>query len=210
MLMGHYYNNLFGWGQAQKGREKVECFKNSCFSHILSLKLKVNMHRQSLGSPASKLHSHGVLFAGAGVIKDDINTNFISEDFQNNRKDKLASSSAGLTADEEEHKSQKPYQPKSILAPSSTRLVHLIPLLTFICFLVLYLSSHDPSRKDLAAFSGFTTLSSKKSAIDSIDIDNVVGGFLEIEKNDVLAIRSMRNLQQQQQQRHRLHRKFGH
>lgn len=165
------------------------------------------MHRQSLGSPASKLHSHGVLFAGAGVIKEDINNNFISEDFQNNRKDKLASSSSGV-ADDEEHKSQKPYQQKTILVSSSTRLVHLIPLLTFICFLVLYLSSHDPSGKDLAQFSGFTTLSSKKTAIDSIDIDNAGGGFLEIEKNDVLAIRSMRNLQQQE--RHRLHRKFGH
>lgn len=161
------------------------------------------MHRQSLGSPASKLHSHGILFAGAGVIKDDINSNFISEDL---RKDKLASSSAGV-ADDEEHKSQKPYQQKSILVSSPTKLVHLIPLLTFLCFLVLYLSSHDPSRTDLAQFSGFTAFSSKKAAIDSIDIDNVGGGFLEIEKNDVLAIRSMRNLQQQEG--YRLHRKFG-
>ncbi|XP_024985844.1 uncharacterized protein LOC112521301 isoform X2 [Cynara cardunculus var. scolymus] len=119
------------------------------------------MHRQSLGSPASKLHNHGVLFsiAGAGVIKDDINNCFTLED---QRKDKIASCSAG-TADDE-HKSQKPYQQKSTLV-SSSRLVHLIPLLTFLCFLVLYLSSHDPSRRDLAPFSGFTTLSSRKSTI---------------------------------------------
>lgn len=160
------------------------------------------MHRQSLGSPASKLQSHGILFAGAGVIKDDIDNNFFSED---HRKDKLPSSSAGTT-DDEERKS-----PKSILVSSPTRLVHLIPLLTFLCFLVLYLSSHDPSRKDLAQFGGFTTIPSRKAAIDSIDIDeNARSGFLEIEKNDVLAIRSMRNLQQQEQQRHRLHRKLGH
>ncbi|KAL7595182.1 hypothetical protein Lser_V15G27535 [Lactuca serriola] len=162
------------------------------------------MHRQSLGSPASKLLTHGVIFAGAGVIKDDISNSFITEDFQNHRKDKSASSSSGASDVDEEHKSQKPYQQKSILISSSTRLVHLIPLLTFLCFLVLYLSSHDPSRKDLTPFSGFTTLSSKNANIDSIDI-----GFLEIEKKDVLAIRSMRNLQQQEGG-HRLHRKFGH
>lgn len=165
------------------------------------------MHRQSLGSPASKLHSHGVLssIAGTGVIKDDINNGFTSEDLQHHRKDKIASCSAGTAVDK--HKSQKPYQQKSTLV-SSSRLVHLIPLLTFLCFLVLYLSSHDPSRRDLAPFSGFTAFSSRMAAIDSTDIDDIGGGLLEIEKNDVLAIRSMRNLQQQE--RHRLHRKFGH
>ncbi|KAK1436301.1 hypothetical protein QVD17_02080 [Tagetes erecta] len=162
------------------------------------------MHRQSLGSPAFKLHSHGVLFAGDGVTKNDIDTTFISDDLQSHRKDKLASCSSAV-ADDEQRKSQKPYH--HVLASSSTRLIHLIPVLTFFCFLILYLSSHDPSRKDLAQFSGFTTISSKKNVIDSID--NAGGDFLEIEQNDVLAIRSMRNLQQQQQQRHRLHRKFG-
>ncbi|KAI3822315.1 hypothetical protein L1987_09904 [Smallanthus sonchifolius] len=165
------------------------------------------MHRQSLGSPAYKLHSHGVLFAGDGVIKNDIDSNLISEDLQSHRKDKLASCSAS-GADDEQRKSPKPYLQRHILISSSTRLVHLIPLLTFLCFLILYLSSHDPSRKDLAQFTGFTTISSKKTVIDSIDLDdNAGGGFLEIEKNDALAIRSMRNLQQQE--RHRLHRKLG-
>ncbi|KAJ9555183.1 hypothetical protein OSB04_009797 [Centaurea solstitialis] len=182
------------------------------------------MHRQSLGgSPASKLiNSHGVLFsiAGVGIIKDDINNNgFTSDDHHHHhhRKDnKIASSSSSSPAtaaaaadNDDEHKSQKPYQLKSTLlasSSSSSRLVHLIPLLTFLCFLVLYLTSHDPSRRDLG---GFTTLSSRKASIDStVDIDNI--GALEIEKSDVLAIRSMRNLQQQERHHHRLHRKFGH
>ncbi|KAK9079582.1 hypothetical protein SSX86_001255 [Deinandra increscens subsp. villosa] len=160
------------------------------------------MHRQSLGSPALKLHSHGVLFAGDGVINDGIDNSIISEDLH--RKDKLASSPAGA-ADDEQRKSQKPY--KHLFVSSSTKLVHLIPLFTFLCFLILYLSSHDPSRKDLAQFSGFATISSEKNVIDSIDIDDTAGGFLEIENNDALAIRTTRNLQQQD--RHPLHRKFG-
>ncbi|KAI7752462.1 hypothetical protein M8C21_033782 [Ambrosia artemisiifolia] len=119
------------------------------------------MHRQSLGSPASKLHSHS---DGNGMI--------ISDD---HRKDKLPS--------------------------CSTRLVHLIPVLTFLCFLILYLSSHDPSRKDLAHFTGLSTLSSNKNVIDSIEVEDNLQGLIEI--------RSMRNLQQEEQHHRRLHRKFG-
>nr|XP_043612941.1 uncharacterized protein LOC122584923 [Erigeron canadensis] len=151
------------------------------------------MHRQSLGSPASKLHIHNAIFTGTVAISDDISPSSSS------------SSSASVT---EERKSL--HKPLSYSSSSSTnKLIHLIPLLTFLCFLILYLSSHDPSRTDFAnVTSGFTAFSSKKSVIDSIDLDdNIGGGFLEIEKNDVITIRSMRNLQQQE--RHRFHRKFG-
>ncbi|KAI3823592.1 hypothetical protein L1987_05031 [Smallanthus sonchifolius] len=134
------------------------------------------MHRQSLGSPASKLQCHGVLFSGAGVINDETDNNFISEDHRN---DKSSSCSAG----DEERKSQKSDQQKSNPVSLSSRLVHLIPILMFFCFLILYLSSHDPSNKD------------------SIEIDDNIGG-------GSMAIRSMRNLQQQL--RYRLHRKFRH
>ncbi|KAL8226955.1 hypothetical protein R6Q57_016787 [Mikania cordata] len=157
------------------------------------------MHRQSLGSSASQIQCHGVLFSGAGVIKDDTGNDFISDD---HRKDKLAPCPAGAV-DDEERKSQKTNQQKSIPVSSSTRLIHLIPILMFFCFLILYLSSHDPSKQDVAQNSGFTTLPSKKTAID----DTEGGGSMEIEKN-VLAIRSMMNLQQDH--RHLLHRKFLH
>ncbi|KAI3727957.1 hypothetical protein L6452_16581 [Arctium lappa] len=139
------------------------------------------MHRQSLSSPASK---HGII-VGAGVIKDDNINKIDPEDLQNHRKEKLASSAV----DDEEHQSEKPHQPKSMLF-SSLRLIHLIPFLTLFCFIILYLASHDPSGKDLAQFDGFTTLSMKKNVIDSSD--------LLIEKKDVLVIGGTRSLQQQE------------
>ncbi|XP_052208981.1 uncharacterized protein LOC127812587 [Diospyros lotus] len=146
------------------------------------------MHRQSLGSPGSKHHSHGGF-----VAKED---GLVAEDQK--RKDEPSS-----LADED--KSQKPY--KSPARPE--RLVHIIPLLTVLCFLVLYLSSHDPSQKDLALFNGFKRPS---MPTDSTGIDDV-GRILEIEKGDVLAIRSLRNLQEIGRQgakaKHRLHRKIG-
>ncbi|KAJ9549597.1 hypothetical protein OSB04_022140, partial [Centaurea solstitialis] len=134
------------------------------------------MHRQSLCSPASK---HGIV-AGAGVIKDDnINNKLSPED---HRKEKL------LADDEdEENQLNNNNQPKSMLISSSFsfRFIHLIPLLTLFCFIILYLASHDPSEKvglittHLAQFGGFTTLSSEKNVIDS-------SGFV-IEKNDISA-----------------------
>uniref|UniRef100_J3LG26 Uncharacterized protein n=1 Tax=Oryza brachyantha TaxID=4533 RepID=J3LG26_ORYBR len=33
------------------------------------------------------------------------------------------------------------------------RTIHLIPLLTFLCFLLLFLFSHDPSSSDMSSFS---------------------------------------------------------
>ncbi|XP_042389420.1 uncharacterized protein LOC121981122 [Zingiber officinale] len=38
--------------------------------------------------------------------------------------------------------------------PRADRSIHLIPLLTLLCLLVLYLISHNPSPKDLEIFSG--------------------------------------------------------
>ncbi|GJW61015.1 hypothetical protein Tco_0110350 [Tanacetum coccineum] len=138
------------------------------------------MHRQSLGSPASK---NTILFTGA--ITDTINS------------EKLASCS---TTDEEQHKLQKPYQQhKLTISFSSTSLIHLIPILTFLCFLILYLSSHDPSKTELAQFNGFTAFASKNIVIDDIIDDNV-------DKNGVLEIRSLRNLQQEERRRQE---KFG-
>ncbi|PWA42144.1 hypothetical protein CTI12_AA441860 [Artemisia annua] len=144
------------------------------------------MHRQSLGSPASKLHiNNTILFTGA-----------ITTDTLNSEKSPSSSSSSS-TIDDVQHKLQKPYQQKLTISFSPTSLIHLIPILTFLCFLILYLSSHDPSRTDLAQFNGFTAFASKNIVIDDT-----------VEKNDVLEIRSMRNLQQEERRRFR-HRKFG-
>ncbi|PWZ15661.1 hypothetical protein Zm00014a_018423 [Zea mays] len=34
------------------------------------------------------------------------------------------------------------------------RAIHLVPLLTFLCFLLLFLCSHDPSPADMSSFAG--------------------------------------------------------
>lgn len=102
------------------------------------------MHRQSLGSPASKLQFNGIIFSGIGDMKNNTDNNSISE---NHRKDKSTSSSSIAGATDEQHKSQKSSQQNSTPASNSSKLVHLIPILTFFCFLILYLSSHDPSPK---------------------------------------------------------------
>ncbi|KAM7531016.1 hypothetical protein LguiB_034426 [Lonicera macranthoides] len=145
------------------------------------------MHRQSLGSPASKLHSHGA--------KEDSLLNL------QDLKRKVQVSSLLINAeDEEESKSEKlhnsPWRPE--------RFIHFIPILTLLCFLILYISSHNPSQQDLAQFNGFN-LSSKPIK------SNEIGRFLEIEKGNVMEIRSLRNLKESNtiSPRYRPHRKIG-
>ncbi|XAR70658.1 hypothetical protein NMG60_11027579 [Bertholletia excelsa] len=143
------------------------------------------MHRQSIGSPGSKFQSHGA--------KEE---NLIAEDQK--RKDQACTAN-----DEDKDKLQKPQKSP----PRTERFVHIIPLLTVLCFLILYLFSHDPSQKDLAQFTGSKRFPNPK---DSIEIDEF-GRLLEIQKGDVLAIRSLRNLQEigRQAPKYRLHRKIG-
>ena len=117
------------------------------FSNLLFLSPKSSMHRQSLSSPALK---HGIV-VGAG----DENINKMTpEDLQNHWKEKLASSES----DDEENQSEKPNQPKSMFI-SSFRLIHLIPLLTLFCFIILYLASHDPSGKGPICYKSINIVS---------------------------------------------------
>ncbi|TYI34369.1 hypothetical protein ES332_A03G004200v1 [Gossypium tomentosum] len=133
------------------------------------------MQRQSLGSPTSKLHIHGgEEITGAIVDEDD------------RRKD---SKSRRLTFSASSSSSSPLLLPSS---PKSEKLIHLIPILTLLCFLILYLNSHSPSQSDLAAFNGFKH-SSKH--LDSREIGEV-SRFMEFRRGDVLAIRSQRNLQE--------------
>ncbi|XP_047306830.1 uncharacterized protein LOC124910251 [Impatiens glandulifera] len=151
------------------------------------------MQRQSLGSPVAKLHLHA---NGGGVTEGSP----VKEDQK--RKDII---SCLLTADEDENKSQKLHKPSTT---KPEKFIHLIPLLTVICFLVLYLSSHDPSQKDLAQFNGFHQLLLKPT--DSTEIDDF-GRVLEEngKSGDVLEIRSVRNLQELGRHDHRRrHRKI--
>uniref|UniRef100_A0A2P2L4T5 Uncharacterized protein n=1 Tax=Rhizophora mucronata TaxID=61149 RepID=A0A2P2L4T5_RHIMU len=126
------------------------------------------MQRQSLGSPVSKLHNQ------VGGSKDDA---VAAED------DKAAKT---------RRLSQTLSSSPSSSPPKPEKLVHLIPLLTFFCFFVLYLVSHAPSQSDLAQFNGFKPPSKH---IDSKEVSEV-DPLTELRRGDVLAIGSFRNLQE--------------
>ncbi|KAG5059118.1 hypothetical protein JHK87_000147 [Glycine soja] len=68
----------------------------------------------------------------------------------------------------------------SLSSPPPTpphKFVHLIPLLTLLCFFVLYLFSHSPSPSDLAE-----------------KIGGDIGQYMDVKRSDVLAIRSLQQL----------------
>ncbi|XP_004512498.1 uncharacterized protein [Cicer arietinum] len=123
------------------------------------------MHRQSLGSPSSKLHLH--LHA---VVNEET-----------------------LIADEP----PKPHRLSSS-PPTPHKFIHLIPILTLLCFFVLYLFSHTPSPSDLNHFTGFNHHL-------AAEISGEIGvHYADAKRSDVLAIRSL-----QQIPKSRLHRKLA-
>ncbi|XP_011028134.1 PREDICTED: uncharacterized protein LOC105128248 [Populus euphratica] len=169
------------------------------------------MQRQSLGSPATKLHTNG----GTDTLSSSDNKLLFKD---------LPSSSLTPDADDLDHKSIKPRRfsscstssLSSILSsppPAPEKLIHLIPFLTLFCFLVLFLVSHNPSQSDLAQFNGFKRLSNHiEEAIESV---GDVSGLSAVRRGDVLAIRSFRNLQEIAADKRaplkvRSHRKFAH
>ncbi|XP_009763563.1 uncharacterized protein LOC107819063 [Nicotiana tabacum] len=159
------------------------------------------MHRQSLGSPGSKLlHPHGVIIVGGRDDSSAVVT--VAADSQKIMLMKDQAASPSLLEDEQVRKSIKSLN-KSL--SRAEKYIHLIPLLTFLCFLILYLFSHIPSDKDLAQFHGFEGFA---KPIESANIDDELQRVLE---SDVLPIRSISNLQEidRQDPKHRLHRKLA-
>uniref|UniRef100_A0A1J3GLM9 Uncharacterized protein n=1 Tax=Noccaea caerulescens TaxID=107243 RepID=A0A1J3GLM9_NOCCA len=145
------------------------------------------MQRLSIdSSAASKLHSYG-------ARKDD------TYDIDDLKRKELASSppsSSSSAADYDDHE-LKDFKPRrlSLQSPFATthqkqeKLVHFIPVLTLICFVILYLSSHTPSQSDLAQFNGFMRPSKHLDSDENGDLS----GFISA---DALSIRSsIRNLQ---------------
>ncbi|XP_057483960.1 uncharacterized protein LOC130770486 [Actinidia eriantha] len=116
------------------------------------------MQWQSLGSPGSKLHIHGVLGAKEEKLTGE----------DQKRKDQASSLAAAADNDKSQNPHKSPPKPK--------KLIHLIPILTVLCFLVFYLSSHDPFQTDLAQFGGVHRLS---RPIDSTETDDF-GRFLDM------------------------------
>ncbi|CAA0838088.1 Unknown protein [Striga hermonthica] len=142
------------------------------------------MHRQSLGSPSSKLAK------AAEQLSCEAQKQFPSQ----------SPSSSAEARDEDAKKMIKIRAPNFDNKPQPY--IHLIPMLTLVCFLVLYLASHDPSQNDLAEFDFPGTLS------DSTELRVVK----EVEKGDTVAIRRLKNLETEAgTARHRLrHRKIAH
>ncbi|CAL8155789.1 unnamed protein product [Prunus armeniaca] len=117
------------------------------------------MQRQSLGgSPGSKLHqAHGGAKEQALLLDDAPNRS---------NKDLLVfstSTSSSVSADDD-HKASKPHRLSSPPPTAPHKSIHVIPVLTLLCFLILFLFSHSPSQSDLAQFNGFTKLPGKKRA----------------------------------------------
>lgn len=116
------------------------------------------MQRQSLGSPVSKLHIHGGGGAG-GSSKEDLRLTELHPSFSSS-----SSTSPTVYDDDDESKTTKPRRfslsppPLALSSSLSThsrpeKLIHLIPLLTLFCFLVLYFSSHSPSPSGRCTYS---------------------------------------------------------
>lgn len=148
------------------------------------------MQRQSLGSPG-----RGGLAKNDAVLKAD----------DNRRRESSPPAITVADTDEDETKPEKPIRCHS----QPEKLIHLIPILLVFCFLVLYLSSHDPSPKDLAQFNGFKH---PDKLIDSTDIDEIGRVQHKFTGGEVISIRSLRNLQEESQRdapKSRSHRKLG-
>ncbi|KAK8488614.1 hypothetical protein V6N13_139973 [Hibiscus sabdariffa] len=135
------------------------------------------MQRQSLGSSSSKLRIHG---GGESSVSDDQKHQvFIDEDDGEDIKPRRFS-----------------FSPSSLTSPpipKPEKLIHLIPVLTLLCLLVLYINSHSPSQSDLAEFDGFKQ-SSKYLEIG--DVDQLIDSGTGSRRGDVLGIRSLKNLQE--------------
>ncbi|OIW10683.1 hypothetical protein TanjilG_16055 [Lupinus angustifolius] len=121
------------------------------------------MHRQSLGSPSSKLYNNG------GSKEEEV----------------------------EPAKIHRFYFP----LPTPHTFLHLIPILTLLCFFFLYLSSHPPSPSDLDQFTRL-----RHHHLDStMEIsENIEQHYMDEKIGDVFALRNLPNLQQI-----RLHRKLA-
>nr|KJB25280.1 hypothetical protein B456_004G183000 [Gossypium raimondii] len=90
------------------------------------------MQRQSLGSPSSKLRIHGG--EESSVSEDQKRQVIIDDDDSKDIRPRRFSFSAtsSLTS-----------------PPKPEKFIHLIPLLTLLCFLILYLNSHSPSQSGM-------------------------------------------------------------
>uniref|UniRef100_A0A7N1A965 Uncharacterized protein n=1 Tax=Kalanchoe fedtschenkoi TaxID=63787 RepID=A0A7N1A965_KALFE len=113
------------------------------------------MHRQSLGSPGSE-HHHAL---GGGAAGNGEKAAAI-EASEESKRLSAATSALAFNDDKEKIKLPKSQRPSPTASKTnkknktSEKLIHGIPVLTLVCFFILYLSSHDPTRSELDVFGG--------------------------------------------------------
>lgn len=94
------------------------------------------MQRQSLGSPGSKVQVNGLV-----LVKEDVHSNIPSSSTSD------LSSQKPFSIDDDDDDGEEDKLQKKLHRPHDTKkFIHLIPVLTLFCILVLYLSSHSPSQ----------------------------------------------------------------
>uniref|UniRef100_A0A7N1A764 Uncharacterized protein n=1 Tax=Kalanchoe fedtschenkoi TaxID=63787 RepID=A0A7N1A764_KALFE len=114
------------------------------------------MHRQSLGSPGSE-HHHAL---GGGAAGNGKKAAAIEASEESKRLSAATSALAFNGDDKEKIKLPKSQRPSPTASKTnkknknSEKLIHGIPVLTLVCFFILYLSSHDPTRSELDVFGG--------------------------------------------------------
>ncbi|XP_008800094.1 uncharacterized protein LOC103714580 [Phoenix dactylifera] len=136
------------------------------------------MQRQSLGSPGAKLQMSG---AAGGGDKEE--------------RRRSAGGAAAVTVPEEEQiKAEKLIRSNS----RTERSIHLIPLLTVLCLLLLYLISHDPTPIELEKLGGDARL-----LFDNAGSSTEIGRNIGAGIGGVTAIRSHRGLKEARKLRHR-------
>ncbi|GER50586.1 disease resistance protein [Striga asiatica] len=136
------------------------------------------MQRQSLGSPSSKL------------AKDEKPSFEAQKQFPSQSSSLSSIDSQYEDRDDDEpakkRKATAAIRAASVDNPQSY--IHLIPMLTLVCFLILYLASHDPSQNELQLIK-------------------------EINKGEIMAIRRLKNLETTElgmAEQRLLHRKIAH
>ncbi|CAM0903051.1 unnamed protein product [Alopecurus aequalis] len=69
--------------------------------------------------------------------------------------------------EQEEDLEAKPVKAPAVRSSwaATERSVHLVPLLTVLCFVVLFLCSHAPSPSDMASFGGKAAVSRKPKSL---------------------------------------------
>ncbi|KAG9452460.1 hypothetical protein H6P81_005364 [Aristolochia fimbriata] len=118
------------------------------------------MQRQSLGSPASKLHVHGVK----------------EEDLDGDEKRRELGERDGDKKAEKVHRSSR---------RGEDSVIHLIPFVVLACFLILVLVSHSPSDEELLKHGGFKRFSDQEG---TMRVDSDFERLLEMKKGNVLGV----------------------